>query len=801
MTNTGYARTSAFPQPYRTNLPERHAASTDWVTLEVFTVTPPTDQPWHCAVYCTADVDFATVGQLRFRSSASSVVSPAVNVTGFARNVRLGFQGIANTTQLIYLEGRRLDGPGGIRLLKAAPTILSAPPAGLITGAPPSTGTPAPTVAVLRGWQLSPHFQFSQTLSSSDFVNATGPVGLVTGDRVLLVAVASGPSEVASLAITGPGAPLFYVESDNFRPRIIGWEVEFETATTWTVVSTNSLIRCGAVAVGGAASFVAGAPTSATTPAVPGSRVNPADSVGFAFTALNFTGATVTAPPSGNTMMFYSGVGNRQLYGAYLNLPTAGTYAPGAVTVTGSEQATSIAVVAQPLASTSEPVIPAFNSATAITINPTDNAASIVAAQPAGTHFALTAGTYTNWQDVRPKAGMHFRGVGVTTILSGASKGYCFRASTDTSDDVTIGNMKIQNYGNGTTRQEFAAINPYPSDWLGGQFTYNHANNWFIYDVELATNSSSGISLSDNCTCLRVTAYGHTVTGIYGDRVVGGTIYDCLLEANALDPATGLASNGAQIKCTWVNGDIGRTSIVSLQRPKSQLKIVNSTFNATRSGISGSCAIGVWFDLDCQNTWVEGNDFNNHGSVAVFWEGCNNGVAKGNNVTNSDGYGNALGENFINGGICTGESTNITVEGNTLTGCVRALVNRMSGRSDWTAPGDIADPSAARYWLNAAGPTPVPGPTAWSNIWTGNNVYRDNVLISCDRVIINEGTASATHNPVGSTPVNTIQFIDNDYSGSTNITNATSGGGFFDRSNTGLTLTQWRALPYTRDQP
>ena len=217
MTNTGYARTSSFPQRYRTNLPERHASSSDWVTLEVFTVTPPTDEPWHAAVYCVADVDAATTGQLRFRSSASAVVSPAVTVTSFTRNVRLGFQGIANTTQLIYVEGRRLDGPGGIRLLKAAPTILSAPPAGLITGAPPTGGGGGGIFIAsdVRSTFVSDTESTSFTILPSWFSPAAQE-----GDKIILIGAGPGPSDVASWSWTFPGTQLTSAGGGTYNPRV-----------------------------------------------------------------------------------------------------------------------------------------------------------------------------------------------------------------------------------------------------------------------------------------------------------------------------------------------------------------------------------------------------------------------------------------------------------------------------------------------------------------------------------------------------------------------------------------------------
>jgi hypothetical protein len=153
----------------------------------------------------------------------------------------------------------------------------------------------------------------------------------------------------------------------------------------------------------------------------------------------------------------------------------------------------------------------------------------------------------------------------------------------------------------------------------------------------------------------------------------------------------------------------------------------------------------------------------------------------------------------MNGAICVAESTNILVEGNTLTGCDYALVNRMSNRSgDWYNSNNgsfvnYAWPTGARYWLTAGSPTPVPAPTARSNMWTGGNRFSGNVLVSCGRVVINEGTNAGGMNTIGSTPLATIEFEDNDYSGSPSIV-------FHDRSNTSITLAAWRALPYVRDQ-
>lgn len=828
MTNTGYARTSAFPQPYRQALPERHAAGTDWVTLEVFAVTPPSSEPWHAAVYCTADVDPATVGQLRFRSSASSVVSPAVNVAGFTRNIRLGFQGIANIAQLLYVEGRRLDGPGGLRLLKAAPTILSAPPAGLITGAPPGGGGGGGGGTVTASDVRSTFVSDTESTTFTILPSWFSPPAQ-EGDKVVLIGAAPGPSDVASFSWTSfPGADVTSIGGGTYNPRLKITLADY-SASGWTVSASNAF-RSAAICCTDVASVVASTPLQGFSPVNPNSVAHLANSMAIVLNVLNYTTATITGPttsPGTHTTIIDRSAVPRQIHAAKIARPTAGTYDPGtATTAGGSEESTAVALVLQPTASStfpSAPTIPTFNSGSAITLSTLSaDIAAAVAAQPAGTHFKLIAGTYTNWSNVRPKTGNHFQSPSSgTAILEGTGKTWAFRAidATGSSDNVTIsctgtGGIKIQNYGAGTTRAEYGAIQAQPTDTSVGstQFTYGVAQGWYIHGVELASNGAQGIRISDYCTLHDVTAYGHTVSGVGGDRSVGGLWYNLTLEANGTNPAGGAYSNGANAKITFHNASDGRTAVLpaGVLRPKAPLKIVLTDTAATRSGIGGTGNIGLWFDLDCQQIEVYGGNNVNHPWAGIVVEGCNNIYMTGIAIDNSDGYstGNGgAGENFILGGLSICESTNVLVENYGILNSVRAVVVRQSNRSaDWYNSNDssfvnFAWATGPRYWIKATGPTPIPGTSDNSNMWSGNITLRNGLFTLCDRIILNEGANAGGMNTVGSLPLNTIVFEDNDYTGSTNITNATSGGGFFDRSNTGLTLTQWRALPYTRDQP
>jgi hypothetical protein len=1015
-------------QTYQGARPDRPATGVDWEVLSIHRVLPPSTQTWHVGAFCTASVDPGVTAELRLRSSVGGIVSAVAPVTGYARNLRLGYQGISPTDQLIYVEGRVTSGVGGVRL-EATPavTIVSLPPSALISGGPPigggvsdvtalvtmvgsagaqtitspafnppansrlvvaaraergnhlaaftwtvtdtgslgtwqadatgpvepgttnpfarsqmvrslSTGPIPPTgvtvtvdawsttdvgqyalvifalpdagaswlrqvafgyggtavvtatlstppagrpVAVffatvsgsyawlaapdtwqIRGQVANPAgigatllaansdvdgaiaygtnsgspivtqgiimdtatsvatatdvagTYISPTSATSQTITAANIVGAAVGNKILILAAAPGPTEVATVTWTPPASavPVFNAPGSGFKPRLVGYAVDYtSTTSSWTIAASTG-IRAAAVALRNCGSLVAGSPVSSLTPTDPTSVANDANSVGLAITAINFTIGAVTAPPTGHTTILTPPLDVRQIYVASRPLTAAGTYDPAAATVgPNAEDGTAIAVVARPTVGTGgvpAPTIPAFSATVTLGTLGADIAAA-VAAQPVGTHFQLIAGTYTNWSNVRPKTGQYFRApASGVAVLEGTGKAYAFRAidATGSSDNVVIGGVtggiKIQNYGSGTARSEYGAIQAQPTDTVNNEFTYGQANNWFVHGVILEKNSANGLRMSDNCTVYQVTSYGHTVTGIGADRSVGGLVHTCTLEANGLNPSTGVSSNGAQAKFTFHNADEGRTSIVPSARAKAPLIVANTTMNATRSGISGSGKIGVWFDLDCQLFEVNACTVDGHSTTSIFAEGCNNGIIRNNAVSNSNGFGPAFGSDFINGAICCGESTNMLVEGNTLTSCDYALVNRMSNRSgDWYNSNNasfvnVAWPTAlggVRYFITADGPTPIPAPTARSNMWTGNNIWRNNTLVSCLKVVINEGSNGGGMNTIGSTPLASIHYTGNNYAGSGSIL-------FFDRSNTGISLAAWKALPNDRDQ-
>lgn len=813
MADTGYARTMARGQQYRPALPDRHAASTAWEVLEVFSVTPPSTEPWHAAVYCTVDVDPGAVGEVRLRASSGGVVSPAVPVLGYSRNLRLGFQGLVNAAQLLYVEARRTAGSGGVRLIKAAPSLVSAPPAALITGAPPGGG--AVTASDVRSTYVSDAEATTFTILPSWFSPAVQP-----GDKVVLIGAGPGPSDVASWSWTFPGTQLTSAGGGTYNPRVMCTVVDYNAAG-WTVAASGSF-RAAGICLSNAVGLAASTPVQAFSPANPASVAHDANAVGLAVNVLNFTTASVTAPttsPGTHTTVLASPLVPRQIHVAKIARTTAGTYDPGtATTGPGSEESTAFAIVAQPTASAtfpSAPTIPTFNTGTAITLGTLSaDIAAAVAAQPVGTHFKLISGTYTNWSNVRPKTGMHFQSPSSgTATLEGTGKTWAFRAidATGSSDNVTIsctgtGGIKIQNYGSGTTRAEYGAIQAQPTDTSVGstEFTYGTAQGWYIHGVELSKNGAQGIRVSDYFTLHDVVAYGHTVSNVGGDRGVGGMLYNCTLDAGGLNPATGVNSNGAGAKFTFWNASEGRSQVVpsAALRPKAPIKVVSTDFNATHAGVTGTGNIGLWFDLDCQQIEIYGGSFVGHPWCGIVVEGCNNVYMTGFDIDNSDGYGAANGEDFVLGALTIAESTNVTVDSYGILNSVRAVIIRQSNRTaDWYNSNNASfvnyawptSSGGARYWIDATGPFPIPAVSDRANMWSGNITLRNGLYTLCDRVQLSEGTNGGGMSTAGSLPLGTIHFTGNNYSSSPSLL-------FYDRSTTGINLAAWKALPFDRDQ-
>jgi hypothetical protein len=650
----------------------------------------------------------------------------------------------------------------------------------------------------------------------------TLPSAGINAGQLILIWCSTQTSSDAGAPATPAGYSLRWSlgHASSFRPRVTcfyriadGSEEDDVVTLDWGATS----VITHAVAVG-----LSGVDTTTpfdvtqTGPTNGGSNPDPASITPvtdgawvLAIVAGNRVGGTSTPTIStGYSTAFTQAPDERALVITYKELATAAADNPSAWTWTPIDNHTTVTDALRPAgggapAGTPAPTIPTFSSD--VTITAGQNVKSIIEAQPAGTHFTLAAGTHTNCENVKLKTDQHVR-LATGCILEGASKGYCFRPLDQSVTGVAIGGDPagarpiIRNYGLGTSRQQYGAImgktddplDLYPSE---GDFLYADVDDWFIYHLDLDRNSSNGITLGSNWTIYDVEAHGHTVTGIGGDRIVGGLAHSSLLYYNALNPASGVGSNGANMKVTWVNADAGRTANTPIDRTKAPFVVSHCTFEAfDRDGAAGRTRRGLWFDLDCQDCLVEYSTFDDHEFAGIDAEGCNDVEGAHCVIRGTPGYGAALGQNFVDGAICVGESTNCYFHHFTLISCGRAIINRMSNRSsDWYNSNDgsfvnYAWAAGPRYWILATGRGVTPSASAQSNMWTGGNRYEDMILIDCDRVMINEGTDDGGMDCSGATP-NDLVFAGNDYSGSPSIQ-------FFNKSNTALNLAQWQALGY-----
>jgi hypothetical protein len=175
------------------------------------------------------DVSHAVLGAA---GSATAGVSPPVMVNGYARNIRLGFEGISPAAQLLHVEGRRVSGTGGLRLVRSRPSLVSNPPAALISGS-----LPTPPSSLLYGWEeLRPGYV------EPNPAGASGTPGKVLADLLGLlrrVVVNSTASLAAAKAAALPGDQIYVANTitGNGTNRVLDW-----TASDPSGTATNPIM-------------------------------------------------------------------------------------------------------------------------------------------------------------------------------------------------------------------------------------------------------------------------------------------------------------------------------------------------------------------------------------------------------------------------------------------------------------------------------------------------------------------------------------------------------------------------------
>ncbi len=358
-----------------------------------------------------------------------------------------------------------------------------------------------------------------------------------------------------------------------------------------------------------------------------------------------------------------------------------------------------------------------------ISVTPsTQNLRSLVEGSPPGTCIRFTNGTYRGIDAFKPVANMVLEGESRDLVIFDGGGGL-ENAFSGTNPDVTIRNMTFTNYmAGGSTVQENSPIRGKNNVW-----DLNLASGWVIDTVHSHGNAAAGVFMGDNFFVVRSEFNNNGVTGIGGDRFEGGLIQGNKIYDNAKNAAGGALANGAGIKVTFVDGTTTRLLIAD-----------NEIY-----GQSG----GMWCDWACNGVNVETNNIHDHTTFGVFFELSRDAIIKGNTVTNSSTWASWTGP-FSNGCIATGETQDVVIEANNVSGCVGSIVVRETVRP---YPGEgVISASVQADFTRILGPAP----------WVGKNItVRGNNVNG-------GGVGHAVDTPaIGRTQLSTVHFEGNNYTG------------------------------------
>lgn len=234
--------------------------------------------------------------------------------------------------------------------------------------------------------------------------------------------------------------------------------------------------------------------------------------------------------------------------------------------------------------------------AATVTIKPGDNIQQKVDANPEGTIFNISAGTYTN-QSVTPKNLNQFIGQGTVVLDGGGSTEYAFEGVSGTrrSEGVVIKNLTVQNYKSPIQR---GAIEAY--------------RNWLIENVVAQKNSGAGISVGraddviGDGTVIRNSKM--LSNGQLGLRTTGTNL---TIEGNEI-----AYNNTANHNAYWEAGatkfsDL-RISDASIVRKSSDQLVIRNNHVHHNKGY------GLWTDIENNNVLMEYNtvEYNDANGIA-----------------------------------------------------------------------------------------------------------------------------------------------------------------------------------------
>ena len=359
----------------------------------------------------------------------------------------------------------------------------------------------------------------------------------------------------------------------------------------------------------------------------------------------------------------------------------------------------------------------------AVAVTPASNLSSLVASNPEGTCFELSAGTY-QVNNIQPKEGMTFVGAGPEiTILDGRGHDVAFHGA---SNGVTISNMTLRNYDDlgpgGSFPQPQAPIRPNIGLWEDPL-----AEGWLVDSVHSYGNISSGVQLGSYWTVQNSKFFDNGVTGVSGSTIVGGSVLGNEVYGNGFNGATGPGVNAAGMK-------------FGISGTREEPVIVQD--NEVYSNIGG---IGIWCDIACQGFHVINNVVRDEEKRGIYYEISSGAVIRGNQLDNIGSFNPDFTRDWEPGAIGLGESADTIIEDNIITNSRAGVVITQTKRP---APDEI--------WLQEN-----------INTWGDNlNLVIGNVQVIGNTINNTNGMGVAVGGSAGGIDIdhNSIVFRDNTYS-------------------------------------
>jgi Right handed beta helix region len=266
---------------------------------------------------------------------------------------------------------------------------------------------------------------------------------------------------------------------------------------------------------------------------------------------------------------------------------------------------------------------PGTAPANSLVINPGDNVQSIVNANPAGTNFLFSAGTYSGLS-ISPSNNDGFYGV-AGTVFDGNGAANAFYGQGHSG--ITISGIVFQNYS--------PALNS-----IGVLGTDQSSSNWVVKN-----NEFKSINIGQTIFCgSDMLIRNNYIHNNYWQGVAGYQVNACTVDHNEVDQ-----NNQAN------NSPVGPTAAGS------GMKFFQTTnTHVTSNLINANNGVGVWFDTDNTGSMISNNIISNNTFTGIMDE-----ISCGDAISNNTITGNGLIEGgFIVGGIYVSTSANVQIFNN-----------------------------------------------------------------------------------------------------------------------------------------